>query len=569
MSNSRYTVTAALPYANGPLHIGHLAGAYLPADIFVRFLRLKGENVLFVCGSDEHGAAITLRAQKEGKTPQEIVDQYHFINEKAFADMGIDFDIYHRTSAPLHHETAQQFFLKLSEENSFEIKESEQLFDEEFQQFLADRYIIGTCPKCGNDSAYGDQCERCGATLSPTDLINPRSALSGNTPVWKKTRHWYLPLERHQEWLTEWISTGDFSGRKNPVSPIEPENWKSNVKGQCLSWLKDGLRARAMTRDLDWGVPVPLKDAEGKVLYVWLDAPIGYISATREWAAKNNTNWETWWKDKDSKLVHFIGKDNIVFHCIIFPALLKLHGGFVLPHNVPANEFLNLEGQKISTSRNHAVWLPEYLEDFPGKRDELRYVLTSIAPETGDSEFTWKDFQTRVNSELVAIPGNLANRVLVLYHKFFNGVCSDNLVLDDPDLVKAVEDMYRITEENIMQYNFRSAQFQVIELAREGNKYLTRCEPWKSFKENPEQARKALDNCLVLLAHLAMGMRPFMPDTAAKLSRLLNINPENQKWGEPVQWPENHTLPEPELLFTKIEDEAIEYQRNKLATGTR
>ncbi len=561
----RYTVTAALPYANGPLHIGHIAGAYLPADIFVRYLRLLGQDVVFICGSDEHGAAITLRAKKEGVTPKEIIDKYHFINKKAFEDFGISFDIFHRTSEPLHYETAQDFFKTLDAKGSFEIQRTEQFFDEEFQQFLADRYIMGTCPKCGHPDAYGDQCEKCGSSLNPTDLINPRSILSGKTPILKETKHWYLPMQHHQQWLEEWITTGKFEGMQPPIAPHNPEAWKPNVKGQCLSWLKDGLKSRAMTRDLDWGVPVPVKEGEGKVLYVWLDAPIGYISATRQWAADNGKDWRLYWQDENTRLIHFIGKDNIVFHCIIFPIILKAHGGYVLPDNVPANEFLNLEGDKISTSRNHAVWLHEYLQDFPGKQDELRYVLTSIAPENGDSEFTWKDFQTRINSELVAILGNFVNRVMVLYHKYYQGVIQSErkkfLLAENEQIVRKT---YDALKENIEQYKFRQALFEVMDLARYGNKYLTENEPWKRFATNPQQAEQTLTECILLIAHLGACLQPFLPATAQKIFTMLNLENPSIGWNNPIELKKGHTLNNPQLLFEKIEDEIISQQIEKL-----
>lgn len=567
MSNSpkRYTVTAALPYANGPLHIGHIAGAYLPADIYVRYLRLQGKDVVFICGSDEHGAAITLRAKKEGITPQQIIDKYHSINKQAFADFGISFDIFHRTSDLLHYETAQGFFKTLNANGEFEVQLSEQFFDEDFQQFLADRYVMGTCPKCGHPDAYGDQCEKCGASLNPTDLIHPRSILSGKTPVLKETKHWYLPMQRHQQWLEEWITTGSFNGMEAPIVPHNPNAWKPNVKGQCLSWLKDGLKSRAMTRDLDWGVPVPVEGGEGKVLYVWLDAPIGYISATKQWAKENGKDWKLYWQDADTRLIHFIGKDNIVFHCIIFPIILKAHGGYILPDNVPANEFLNLEGDKISTSRNHAVWLHEYLQDFPGKQDELRYVLTSIAPENGDSEFTWKDFQTRVNSELVAILGNFVNRVMVLYHKYFQGVIQSDrkefLLKANDDAVKKT---YETLKDNIEQFKFRQALFEVIDLARHGNKYLTENEPWKSYANEPERAEQTLTECLLLIAHLGVCLQPFLPNTAKKIFNMLNLDHSFKRWDEPLELCKGHILNSPQLLFEKIEDAAIKQQIEKL-----
>lgn len=568
----RYTITAALPYANGPLHIGHIAGAYLPADIYVRYLRLHQKEVAFICGSDEHGAAITLRAKKEGISPKEIIDKYHFINKKAFEDFGIGFDIFHRTSDPLHYETAQEFFKNLNDKGEFTVETTEQYFDEDFRQFLADRYIIGTCPHCKNPNAYGDQCEKCGTALSPTDLINPVSTLSKKTPVLKTTRHWFLPMEKHQEWVQQWIETGKFDEIKAPIIPHDPEKWKSNVYGQCISWLKDGLKSRAMTRDLDWGVPVPLEDAEGKVLYVWLDAPIGYISATRQWAKEKGKNWEDFWKNSDTQLIHFIGKDNIVFHCIIFPIILKSHGGYILPDNVPANEFLNLEGDKISTSRNHAVWLHEYLEEFPDKQDELRYVLTSIAPENGDSEFTWKDYQTRVNSELVAILGNFVNRVMVLYHKYFDGKlnASDQKIdFTDKTVHDAVSKTYDAILENIENYKFRQAQFEVIDLARFGNRFLTENEPWKKHAEEPEKTRDVLNNCLLLIAHLGSCLQPFLPNTSKRIFHMLNLEKDSYLWSDELVFLKGHTLNPAEHLFNKIEDNVIEHQLAKLENAKK
>ena len=482
MEKAKFTVTAALPYANGPLHLGHVAGVYLPADIFVRFLRMKGHDVAFICGSDEHGAAITLRAKKEGITPQEIVDKYHALIRDAFKDFNISFDIFHRTSAALHHETAQDFFKVLDSKGSFTRADSDQFYDEEFNQFLADRYLTGTCPNCKSANAYGDQCESCGTSLNPTDLIDPISTLSGKTPVMRSTSHWYLPMERHEDWLRDWIKEGRLDG----VQHHDPKEWRNQVVGQCMSWIDNGLRPRAMTRDLDWGVKVPYSDAQGKVLYVWLDAPIGYISATKQWALDNNKNWEDYWKG-DRKLVHFIGKDNIVFHAIIFPILLKEHGDLVLPDNVPAYEFLNLEGDKFSTSRNWAVWLHEYIASYPEKQDELKYVLTSIAPETKDSEFTWKEYQTRINSELADILGNFVNRALVLTQKYYEGNVPARGILTDMDQhvlteMAAIPD--RI-EKLVYQYKLREAQAEAMNLARLGNKYLADTEPWKLVKTDP------------------------------------------------------------------------------------
>lgn len=558
----RHLVTAALPYANGPLHIGHIAGAYLPADTYVRFLRQVGEDVVFICGSDEHGAAITMRAKKEGITPQEIVDKYHDINKNAFADFGISFDLYHRTSTPLHHETAQDFFKTLDAKGSFDVDESEQYFDEEHNQFLADRYIMGTCPKCGNEDAYGDQCEKCGSTLSPTELINPRSVLSGNAPILKKTKHWYLPMQKHEQWLREWITSGKLDG----VQHHDPEKWRKQVVGQCLSWIDGGLAPRAMTRDLDWGVKVPLTDAEGKVLYVWLDAPIGYISATKQWAADNNKNWEDYWQSEETNLVHFIAKDNIVFHCIIFPIILKEHGKFNLPINVPANEFLNLEGDKISTSREWAVWLHEYMEDFEGKKDELRYVLTSIAPETKDSEFTWKDYQARVNNELVAILGNFINRSFVLVNKYYEGEIPalGELQEVDEQLLRDLESLPAQIEEKLRAHKYREALTIAMGFARLGNKYLADTEPWKLFKTDPDRTKTILHLSLDVSARIAMYLRPFLPDATQKIESALqaDLSAWAKEWKSPVV--AGNKVDKPELLFGKIEDEVIEKQVAKL-----
>lgn len=568
---TRYTVTSALPYSNGPLHIGHIAGAYLPADIYVRYLRMVGKPVVFICGSDEHGAAITIQAKKEGTTPREIVDKYHEMNKKAFADFGIDFDIYHRTSSELHHETAAGFFKVLYDKGAFIEQESEQYYDHEYQQFLADRYITGECPNCGYDNAYGDQCEKCGKSLSPTDLINPRSTLSGKSPELKTTKHWYLPLNQHQEWLQEWIELGTLDG----VPHHDPAEWKKNVRGQCLSWIKegDGLQPRSVTRDLDWGVKVPLPDTEGKVLYVWLDAPIGYISATKQWAQDTGHDWKPYWMSPDTKLVHFIGKDNIVFHCIIFPVILRSHGGYILPDNVPANEFLNLEGNKLSTSRNWAVWLHEYLDEFPGKQDELRYVLNAIAPETKDSEFTWKDYQARVNNELVAILGNFVNRAVVLTHKYFDGLVP--FFPRQETSIKfnvEVEDCYDKVGKAIERYQFRNAQSEAMNLARIGNKYLADTEPWILYKEGRiEETKAVLFEALQVAAHLAIILRPFLPNTCDKIATVLNLDTSDLKWYDSHQVDRDkvllavdHKLNAAELLFGKIEDEAIEAQIQKL-----
>lgn len=562
----RYTITAALPYANGPLHIGHMAGVYIPADIYVKYLRLRKRDVLFVCGTDEHGAAITLKAKKEGVNPQAIVDEYYGIIDKAFTDFGIDFDIFHRTSTPVHHETAQDFFLKLVEKDTFEVRESEQYFDEEAGQFLADRYISGTCPKCGHDGAYGDQCENCGSTLSPTELIDPKSTISGTKPVMRKTSHWFLPLNKHEDWLREWLENGTLNGEQQH----NPGEWKRQVIGQCKSWIDGGLQPRAMTRDLDWGVKVPLENADGKVLYVWLDAPIGYISATKAWAEKNGKDWEPYWKGKDIKMVHFLAKDNIVFHCIIFPTLLKEHGEFNLPDNVPANEFLNLEGKKISTSRNWAVWLHEYLDDFPGKEDELRYVLNAIAPEFRDSEFTWADYQSRVNNELVAILGNFVNRTLVLTHKFFDGKipAAKSHLLKEMGRTDGAEEILAVREEmekSIETYRFRDAQASLMSLARFGNKLLTETEPWKLAKESTDKAGAVLNLCLQITANLSILGMPFLPFTCRKLIRLLGIDEISwEKSGGIDLLPEGHTIRNPELLFKRIEDEEVAAQLEKL-----
>ncbi len=547
----RTLVTSALPYANGPVHIGHLAGVYIPADIYVRYLRLKGEDVLHVGGSDEHGVPITIKAKKEGVTPQDIVDRYHNIIKKSFEEFGISFDIYSRTSSPTHHKTAAEFFRTLYDKGEFIEKSSEQYYDEEAQQFLADRYITGTCPHCKNGGAYGDQCEACGTSLSPLDLIDPKSAISGSKPVLRETKHWYLPLDKHESWLREWIIEGH-------------KEWKSNVYGQCKSWLDMGLHPRAVSRDLDWGIPVPVEGAEGKVLYVWFDAPIGYISNTIELLPND---WEKWWKDESTKMVHFIGKDNIVFHCIVFPAMLKAEGSYILPENVPSNEFLNLEGDKISTSRNWAVWLHEYLQDFPNKQDVLRYVLTANAPETKDNDFTWKDFQTRNNSELVAIFGNFINRVVVLTHKYFNGevpVCGEFTEYDKNTLSEFADVKSRV-ENYLNNYRFRDAQKEAMNLARIGNKYLADSEPWKLAKTDMERTATIMHIGLQIAANLAIAFEPFLPFTAAKLRSMLNIN--NFSWdqlGSVELLKAGDKIGEAELLFEKIEDETIQAQVQKL-----
>lgn len=563
MSKRRHTITAALPYANGPLHLGHVAGVYVPADIYARFLRLQGEDVVFICGSDEHGAAITLRAKKEGTTPQKIVDEYHLLNSKSFKNFGISFDIYYRTSGELHHKTAQNFFKKLNDFGSFEKRESEQYFDEEHQQFLADRYIKGQCPRCQNLNAYGDQCEKCGSALSPMELKNPQSTISGNTPILKKTSHWYLPMQNHEAWLTDWIK----NGRLNDEAHHDPANWRNQVVGQCMSWIDGGLQPRAMTRDLDWGVKVPVNDAAGKVLYVWLDAPIGYISATKQWAADNGTDWEPYWKDSSTKLVHFLAKDNIVFHCVIFPILLKEHGDFILPTNVPANEFLNLEGDKFSTSRNWAVWLHEYLEDFPSMQDAMRYVLCSIAPESKDSEFTWKDFQARNNNELADIFGNFINRVLVLSKKYYDGVVPQKLAITSVDsqaltAVKTSKDKITKAASN---FRFREAQSEAMNLARIGNRYFADTEPWKLIKTDEERVKTIMNVAIQIAANLTIAFDPFLPFSTIRLRKMMNLKKfEWDDFGRDDLVPENHQLGKSEVLFPKIEDVAIQKQIDKL-----
>jgi len=561
MSKDKFTVTAALPYANGPLHLGHVAGVYLPADIFVRFLRMNGHDVAFICGSDEHGAAITLRAKKEGISPQEIVDKYNAIISKSFKDFQISFDIFHRTSAPIHHETSQEFFLKLYENGKFTEETSEQYYDEEFSQFLADRYITGTCPKCQNPSAYGDQCEKCGTDLSPTELIDPKSTLSGKTPVLRSTSHWYLPMDRHENWLREWIKDGTLDGAQQH----DPKTWRNQVIGQCMSWIDGGLHARAMTRDLDWGVKVPLPNADGKVLYVWLDAPIGYISATKQWALDLGKDWKDYWTG-DRKLVHFIGKDNIVFHAVIFPIILKDHGDLILPDNVPAYEFLNLEGDKFSTSRNWAVWLHEYLERHPGKEDELKYVLTSIAPETKDSEFTWKEYQTRVNSELADILGNFVNRALVLTNKYYEGVVPETGAYSEEDQ-RVLDEMNAIPQrisKLIYAYKLRDAQAEAMNLARLGNKYLADQEPWKLIKTDPERVQTIMNIALQITANLTVVLQPFLPSTAKKLSDFLNFSEENWDQAGSLHLKAGHQIGTPEILFQKITDETVEEEVNHL-----
>lgn len=550
-THKRTTVTAALPYANGGVHIGHLAGVYIPADIYVRFLRLKGQEVAFICGSDEHGVPITIRAKKENITPQDVVDRYHALIKDSFEQFGISFDIYSRTTSETHKKVASDFFKKLLEDGKLEEGETEQLYDEEAHQFLADRYITGECPHCHHEGAYGDQCEHCGRDLSPTELINPTSAISGSRPILRKTKNWYLPLNLYQDWLKEWILEGH-------------KEWRPNVYGQCKSWLDLDLQPRAMTRDLNWGIPVPVEGAEGKVLYVWFDAPIGYISNTQELYPND---WKKWWQDPETRLVHFIGKDNIVFHCIIFPSMLKAHGDYILPENVPANEFLNLEDNKISTSRNWAIWLHEYLQELPNKQDVLRYVLTANAPETKDNNFTWKDFQERNNSELVAVYGNFVNRALQLTKKYFNGVvpaCGELLDIDK-EVFNELKGVKEKVEGLLNNYKFRDAQRKVMNIARIGNKYMTDCEPWKIWKTNPERVQTVLYVCLQLVANLAIAFEPFLPFSSEKLRKLIKLN--EAKWeqlGNTNILTEGWELTEPELLFEKIEDEVIEAQLKKL-----
>ncbi len=554
----RTTVTAALPYANGGVHIGHLAGVYVPADIYVRYLRLKKQDVVFIGGSDEHGVPITIRAKKEGITPQDVCDRYHKIIKDSFKEFGISFDIYSRTTSKVHSKLASDFFRKLYDDGKLIEKESEQLYDPEAKQFLADRYVMGTCPHCGNPNAYGDQCEKCGSDLSPMELINPHSTISGAKPELRKTKNWYLPLNQYQDWLKQWILEGH-------------KEWRPNVYGQCKSWLDMDLQPRAMTRDLDWGIPVPVEGAEGKVLYVWFDAPIGYISNTKELCDADPErwgSWEKWWKDPETRLIHFIGKDNIVFHCLIFPVMLKAHGGYILPDNVPANEFLNLENDKISTSRNWAVWLDEYLKDFPGKQDVLRYVLTANAPETKDNNFTWKDFQERNNSELVAIYGNFVNRALQLTKKYWNGVvpaCGELLDVDK-QAIQEFKDVKEKVEQYLDNFKFREAQKEAMNLARIGNKYITECEPWKVWKTDPKRVETILNISLQLVANLAIAFEPFLPFSSKKLREMINL--KNFDWaelGSTNLLEAGHQLAEPQLLFEKIEDEAIQHQLDKLA----
>jgi len=563
----RYTITAALPYTNGPVHIGHLAGVYVPADIYARFQRMQGKDVAFVCGSDEHGVPITIKAKKEGVTPQQVVDKYHAIIKKSFEDFGISFDNYSRTSAKVHHDTASNFFKKLYNEGKFIEEVTEQLYDAEANQFLADRFVVGTCPKCGNEESYGDQCENCGTSHNATDLINPKSAITGAVPTLKETKHWFLPLDQYEPWLKEWIIEG------------HKKDWKTNVYGQCKSWIDDGLRPRAVTRDLDWGIPVPVKGAEGKVLYVWFDAPIGYISSTKEWAERKGKDWEPYWKDKDTKLLHFIGKDNIVFHCIIFPSMLKADGTYILPNNVPANEFLNLEGNKISTSKNWAVWLHEYLDEFPNQQDVLRYALTANAPETKDNDFTWADFQARNNNELVAIFGNFINRVVVLTNKYYDGVVPEAGVFSEIDNATLAElKAYpAVIESSIERYRFREAQMELMNVARLGNKYLADEEPWKTIKTDEERTKTVMYIALQIASALAILSEPFLPFTSKKLKEMLNLKVSEEvtslKWNDVLLKEQllesGHKIETGELLFSKIEDEQIQAQLDKLQASKK
>jgi methionyl-tRNA synthetase len=561
----RYTITAALPYTNGPVHIGHLAGVYVPADIYARFQRLQQRDVLFVCGSDEHGVPITLKAKKEGISPQEVVDKYHAIIKKSFEDFGIAFDNYSRTSAKIHHDTASAFFTKLYDDDKFIEEVTEQLYDAEADQFLADRFVVGTCPKCGNEESYGDQCENCGTSHNATDLINPKSAITGATPTLKETKHWFLPLDQYEPWLKEWIVEG------------HKKDWKANVYGQCKSWIDDGLRPRAVTRDLDWGIPVPVEGAEGKVLYVWFDAPIGYISATKEWAEREGKDWEPYWKDDSSKLLHFIGKDNIVFHCIIFPSMLKAEGSYILPTNVPANEFLNLEGNKISTSKNWAVWLHDYLEDFPNQQDTLRYVLTANAPETKDNDFTWSDFQARNNNELVAIFGNFVNRVIVLTDKYYEGVVPKPSTFSDIDaaVLDELKAYPNVIASSLERYRFREAQMELMNVARLGNKYLADEEPWKTIKTDEDRTKTVMYVALQIVTALAVLCEPFLPFSSEKLKTMLRLS----KSGSALQWndvanksellPTAHSIGKGSLLFSKIEDTQIQAQLDKLQASKK
>ena len=561
----RYTITAALPYTNGPVHIGHLAGVYIPADIYARFQRMQGKDVAFVCGSDEHGVPITLKAKKEGITPQQVVDKYNSIIKQSFEDFGISFDNYSRTTSKIHHDTASEFFKKLHSEGKFIEQVTQQLYDADANQFLADRFVVGTCPKCGNEESYGDQCESCGTSHNATDLIHPKSAITGAVPSLKETKHWFLPLDKYEPFLKEWILEE------------HKKDWKTNVYGQCKSWIDDGLRPRAVTRDLDWGIPVPAPDADGKVLYVWFDAPIGYISATKQWAKKQGKDWEPYWKDKDTKLLHFIGKDNIVFHCIIFPSMLKAEGSYILPNNVPANEFLNLEGNKISTSKNWAVWLHEYLEDFPDQQDVLRYVLTANAPETKDNDFTWADFQARNNNELVAIFGNFINRVTVLTHKYYDGITPSEGILSQIDIktLETIRAYPAVIESPIERYRFREAQQELMNVARLGNKYLADQEPWKTIKTDEQRTKTVMFVALQIASALAILSEPFLPHTSRKLKEMLRIN--SRETQNSLQWSDvatkqiliapGHTINTNELLFSKIEDSQIQAQMDKLTAS--
>ena len=588
LMSKRYTITAALPYTNGPIHIGHLAGVYVPADIYARFQRLQGQDVAFICGSDEHGVPITIKAKKEGVTPQDIVDKYHAIIKQSFLDFGISFDNYSRTSAKIHHDTASEFFKTLYDKGEFIEEVTEQFYDAEANQFLADRFIVGTCPKCGNEESYGDQCENCGTSHNATDLINPKSAITGATPTLKETKHWFLPLDKHEAFLKEWILEG------------HKKDWKSNVYGQCKSWLDDGLRPRAVTRDLDWGIPVPAEGGEGKVLYVWFDAPIGYISATKEWAEREGKDWELYWKDKDTKLLHFIGKDNIVFHCIIFPAMLKAEGSYILPDNVPANEFLNLEGNKLSTSKNWAVWLHEYLQDFPDKQDVLRYALTANAPETKDNDFTWKDFQARNNNELVAIFGNFINRVVVLTNKYYEGVVPkpNEFSTIDEETLATLKAFPAVIASSIERYRFREASQELMNLARLGNKYLADEEPWKVIKVDEARVQTVMYVALQIASALAVLSEPFLPFTSDKLNKILGLRHseeqsdvvissnkqivtthKDESRNDTLTWngisegqellPANHKIGKAVLLFSKVEDEEIQAQLDKLAASKK
>ena len=560
--SKRFTLTAALPYTNGPIHIGHLAGVYVPADIYARYLRLQGHDVAFICGSDEHGVPITIKAKKEGISPQDVVDRYHKIIENSFKEFGISFDNYSRTSSKIHHETASDFFKTLHDKGAFLEETTDQLYDAEAQQFLADRFVLGTCPKCGFTESYGDQCEACGTSHNATDLIEPKSAISGNVPVLKSTKHWYLPLDQHQEFLQSWIGTE------------HKHDWKSNVYGQCMSWINDGLRPRAVTRDLDWGIPVPVEGADGKVLYVWFDAPIGYISSTKEWARANGKDWEPYWKDEETTLLHFIGKDNIVFHCIIFPAMLKAEGSYILPKNVPANEFLNLEGQKLSTSKNWAVWLPDYLKAFPDQQDVLRYVLTATAPETKDNDFTWKDFQARNNNELVAVYGNFINRVLVLTHKYYSGKVPQlkELTGADKDVLGELSTTPKEIQQSLERFRFREASQILMNLARSGNKYLADEEPWKVIKTNPERVQTIMYTALQIASGLSVLSEPFLPHTAEKLQKMLRLDPipswQDVRQGHTLL-ASGHCIGKPSLLFTKIEDPEIEEQLDLLKASKK